>query len=72
MLVGQSVEMGVETKASWEKTAKKSNPEIWKEVAYALRGLPAKRGNKRMVMSLDELISGNKALPPMKPSSLRQ
>ena len=33
LLAGRSIEMGVETKASWEKVSNDCCPEIWKDVA---------------------------------------
>ena len=61
MLVQHSIDMGVETKATWEKTAEECGADIWKEVAFLLHNMKGKRGNKRQVMSIDDLIIGNKA-----------
>ena len=44
LLVHQSIEMGTESKAGWEDTAEACNPEIWKEVMFALRKVKGKRG----------------------------
>ena len=44
MLVNGSIEMGTETKADWEDTVEKCNPEIWKEVIFALRKVKEQKG----------------------------
>lgn len=36
-------------------------PDIWKEVAFLLRSMKGRRGNKKQVMTIDDLIVGNKA-----------
>ena len=60
MLVNGSVEMGTETKADWENNVERCNPEIWKEVMFALRKIKGKRGNKKIIQSLDDILIGNK------------
>ena len=60
MLVNGSIEMGTETKADWEDTVEKCNPEIWKEVIFALRKVKGRRGNKKVMQSLDDILSGDK------------
>ena len=49
LLVHQSIEMGTESKAGWEDTAEACNPEIWKEVMFALRKVKGKRGGHPLV-----------------------
>ncbi len=58
LLVHQSIEMGTESKAGWEDTAEACNPEIWKEVMFALR--KAKGRNKKVMQSLDDILVGDK------------
>ena len=60
LLVHKSIEMGVENKAGWEDTAEACNPEIWKEVMFALRKVKGRRGNKKVMQSLDDILVGNK------------
>lgn len=60
-MVLHSFDMGIETKASWEKTADECGADIWKEIAFLLRSMKGRRGNKKQVMSIDDLIVGNKA-----------
>ncbi len=60
LLVHQSIEMGTESKAGWEDTAEACNPEIWKEVMFALRKVKGKRGNKKVMQSLDDILVGDK------------
>ena len=60
MLVNGSIEMGTETKADWEDTVEKCNPEIWKEVIFALRKVKGRRGNKKVMQSLDDILIGDK------------
>lgn len=59
MLVCQSLSMGVESKARWEQTADKCSPEIWKEIAFILRHGQGKRGNRKRIMTLDEMLTGD-------------
>lgn len=60
LLVYKSIEMGIENKAGWEDTAEACNPEIWKEVMFALRKVKGRRGNKKVMQSLDDILVGNK------------
>ena len=60
LLVHQSIEMGTESKAGWEDTAEVCNPEIWKEVMFALRKVKGKRGNRKIIQSLDDILVGDK------------
>ena len=60
VLVTQSLGMGVESKAGWEETAEASNPEIWKEVMFILRKVKGRRGNRKVVQSLDDILVGDK------------
>lgn len=60
LLVNRSIEMGAETKADWENTVERCNPEIWKEVMFALRKIKGKRGNKKVIQSLDDILVGDK------------
>ena len=59
-LVTQSIEIGTENKAGWEDTAEGCNPEIWKEVMFVLRKVKGKRGNRKMIQSLDDILVGDK------------
>ena len=59
-LVTQSIEIGTESKAGWEDTAEGCNSEIWKEVMFALRKVKGKRGNRKMIQSLDDILVGDK------------
>ena len=60
LLVNRSVEMGTETKADWEDTIEGCTPEIWKEVMFALRKVKGRRGNRKVIQSLDDILSGDK------------
>ena len=60
LLVNGSIEMGAETKADWENTVEKCNPEIWKEVMFALRKVKGRRGNRKVIQSLDDILLGDK------------
>lgn len=60
LLVNGSTEMGTETKADWENTAERCTPEIWKEVMFALRKVKGRRGNKKVIQSLDDILVGDK------------
>lgn len=60
LLVNRSVEIGTETKADWENTVERCNPEIWKEVMFALRKVKGNRGNKKVIQSLDDILLGDK------------
>lgn len=60
LLVNRSVEIGTETKADWENTVERCNPEIWKEEMFALRKVKGSRGNKKVIQSLDDILLGDK------------
>lgn len=60
LLVNRGVEIGTETKADWENTVERCNPEIWKEVMFALRKVKGSRGNKKVIQSLDDILLGDK------------
>lgn len=60
LLVHKSIEMGTESKAGWEDTAEACNPEIWKEMMLALRKVKGKRGNRKVIQSLDDILVGDK------------
>lgn len=52
--------MGTESKAGWEDAVETCNPEIWKEVMFALRKVKGRRGNRKVVQSLDDILTGDK------------
>lgn len=60
MLANRSIEMGAETKADWEDTIEDCTPEIWKEVMFALRKVKGRRGNRKVIQSLDDILLGGK------------
>lgn len=60
-LVPGSIDLGVETKESWADATAKCNPEIWKDVAYELSKSGGNRGRKAEIVSIDNLLKGNKA-----------
>lgn len=60
MLANRSIEMGTETKADWEDTIEGCTPEIWKEVMFALRKVKGRRGNRKVIQSLDDILLGDK------------
>lgn len=60
LLVNRSIEMGTEAKADWKDTIEKCNPEIWKEVMFALRKVKGRRGNRKVIQSLDDILLGDK------------
>jgi len=60
LLVNRSVEIGTETKADWENTVERCTPEIWKEVMFALRKVKGRRGNRKVIQSLDDILLGDK------------
>lgn len=60
LLVNGSIEMGTETKADWEDIIECCTPEIWKGVMFALRKIKGKRGNKKVIQSLDDILVGDK------------
>ena len=58
-LVYQSMELGAETKASWENAVEDCNPEIWKDVLFLLHKTKGKRGKKKSIRTLDEILIGD-------------
>lgn len=60
MLANRSIEMGTETKADWEDTIEGCTPEFWKEVMFALRKVKGRRGNRKVIQSLDDILLGDK------------
>ena len=60
MLVHQSMELGAETKASWENAVKDCNPEIWKDVLFLLHKTKGKRGKKKSIRTLEEVLVDDK------------
>ena len=60
LLVNGSIEMGTETKADWENTAERCTSEIWKEGMFALRKEKGRRGNRKGIQSLDDILLGDK------------
>ena len=60
LLVNRSIEIGTETKADWENTVERCTPEIWKEVMFALRKVKGRRGNRKVIQSLDDILLGDK------------
>lgn len=60
LLVHRSIEMGTESKAEWEDTAEACNPEIWKEVMFALRKVKGRRGNRKVIQSLNDILIGDR------------
>ena len=60
LLVNGSIEMGTETKADWEDTIEGCTTEIWKEVMFALRKVKGRRGNRKVIQSLDDILLGDK------------
>ena len=59
-LVKQSIGMGCESKTDWENTGESCNPEIWKEVMFVLRKVKGRRGNRKVIQSLDDILTGDK------------
>ncbi len=60
MLVGKSIEMGVETKSTWEDTPEQCCQEIWKDILCVLNNVRTKRKNKKTVVTIDEIINGDR------------
>lgn len=60
LLVNRSIEMGAETKADWENTIEGCTPEIRKEVMFALRKVKGRRGNRKVIQSLDDILLDDK------------
>ena len=65
-LVYQSIELGMETKASWENAVEDCNPEIWKDVLFILHKTKGKRGKKKSIRTLDEILIGDVAVQKKK------
>ena len=60
-MVPSSIDLGVETKESWEKLANLCDPEIWKDVSYELSKSEGNRGRKVEIKCIDSLLIGNKS-----------
>ncbi|MCD8202698.1 MAG: DUF6043 family protein [Prevotella sp.] len=60
-LVSSSLDLGTETKGSWERATENVNPEIWKDVCFELRKSKGNRGRTKTVCCIDDMITGNKA-----------
>ena len=60
-MVPSSIDLGVETKESWEKVANLCAPEIWKDISYELSRSEGSRGRKVEVKCIDSLLMGNKS-----------
>ena len=60
MLAGRSIEMGVETKVSWEKISEGCSPDIWKEIVCVLHNIKAKQGNRKTIKPIDDILTGDK------------
>lgn len=61
MLVGKSIDMGAETKFTWEDTSEQCCQEIWKDISCVLHNVGTKRKNKKVVVTIDEIIIGSKS-----------
>ena len=59
-IVPNSMELGKETKQSWEDASEKCDSELWKEIAFALRSSKGNRGIKKSILAIDELLNGDK------------
>lgn len=60
MLVGKSIDMGIETKSTWEDTSEQCCQEVWKDISCVLHNVRTKRKNKKAIVAIDEIIIGNK------------
>ena len=60
-VVPSSIDLGVETKESWEKVANLCAPEIWKDISCELSRSEGNRGRKVEVKCIDSLLMGNKS-----------
>ena len=60
-MVPSSINLGVETKESWEKVANLCAPEIWKDISYELSRSEGNRGRKVEVKCIDSLLMRNKS-----------
>ena len=61
-IVPNSMELGKETKQSWEDTSENCDSELWKEISFALRSSKGNRGIKKSILAIDELLIGDKEL----------
>ncbi len=59
-LVSGSIDLGVESKESWEEAMTECDPEIWKDVTYELSKSNGNRGSRKKIQCLDNLLEGNK------------
>ena len=59
-MVPSSIDLGVETKESWEKVANSCDSEIWKDISYELSKSEGNRGRKIEIKCIDSLLIGNK------------
>ena len=59
-IVPNSMELGKETKQSWENTSENCDSELWKEITFALRSSKGNRGIKKSILAIDELLIGDK------------
>ena len=59
MLVHESLQLDVENKGTWTNAVNDCNPELWKEVMCALSKAKGKRGKKKTIYLLDDLLKGN-------------
>ena len=60
-MVPNSIDLGVESKESWEKAANLCAPEIWKDISYELSKSGGNWGRKVEVKCIDSLLTGNKS-----------
>lgn len=60
-LVPSSIDLGIETKETWKRAAAKSNPEIWKDVAFELSRSCGSRGRRTEIACMDDLLTGDRA-----------
>lgn len=59
-MIPSSIDLGVETKESWEKVANSCDSEIWKDISYELSKSEGNRGRKVEIKCIDSLLIGNK------------
>ena len=59
-IVPNSMELGKETKQSWEDASENCDSELWKEISFALRSSKGNRGIKKSILAIDELLNGDK------------
>ena len=60
-MVPSSIDLGIETKESWEKVTNLCNSEIWKDISYELSRSEGNRGRKVEIKCIDSLLIGNKS-----------